>query len=238
MITNSQSWNQLCWYNSDNNNKNSNKVIHHNFFLLVLCVLLVLYVEIIFCRQKLVHQLWAIVLLLVPQMAQENSILFKVQKRPTSSGILSAILSANPHQSKSNVSILNPSYWTLELWVWTLHTTASISRHKYTSYVELSWLVLLQMTFPYAWQPNITPVQLLKVGQLIITALPGEFTTMSGRRMRDALAQVFLLSYQAFIDIMWTISRYYYHYSSDYQPPNTHVHVYEFIQPAIDVSCF
>ena len=50
--------------------------------------------------------------------------------------------------------------------------------------------ICLQVTFPYAWQPSIIPVQILRVGQMIITALPGEFTTMSGRRIRKALTQV------------------------------------------------
>lgn len=42
--------------------------------------------------------------------------------------------------------------------------------------------------FPYPWQPKIVPTQLLKIGQLIIAAVPGEFTTMSGRRLRNSIA--------------------------------------------------
>lgn len=42
--------------------------------------------------------------------------------------------------------------------------------------------------FPYPWQPKIVPTQLLQIGQLIIAAVPGEFTTMSGRRLRNSLA--------------------------------------------------
>ncbi|XP_032795004.2 neutral ceramidase [Daphnia magna] len=44
---------------------------------------------------------------------------------------------------------------------------------------ELSW--------PYAWHPNIAETQLLRIGQLMIAAVPGEFTTMAGRRLREAL---------------------------------------------------
>ena len=29
---------------------------------------------------------------------------------------------------------------------------------------------------PYGWQPEIVPVQILRVGQLFILAVPGEFT--------------------------------------------------------------
>ena len=43
------------------------------------------------------------------------------------------------------------------------------------------------MDKPYAWQPSIIDVQMLKIGQLIIIAVPGEFTTMAGRRIKDAV---------------------------------------------------
>ncbi|XP_069125052.1 uncharacterized protein [Argopecten irradians] len=46
-----------------------------------------------------------------------------------------------------------------------------------------------EMTFPYAWQPSIVDVQILRIGQLAILAVPAEFTTMSGRRTRDAVTQ-------------------------------------------------
>ena len=37
-------------------------------------------------------------------------------------------------------------------------------------------------------QPSIVDVQILRVGQLVILCVPGEFTTMAGRRLRDAVA--------------------------------------------------
>ena len=43
------------------------------------------------------------------------------------------------------------------------------------------------MNKPYAWQPTIIDVQMLKVGQVFIVAVPGEFTTMSGRRMKASV---------------------------------------------------
>lgn len=45
-----------------------------------------------------------------------------------------------------------------------------------------------EISTPYQWTPNIVDVQLLRVGQLIIIVSPGEATTMSGRRWRDAIA--------------------------------------------------
>lgn len=46
-----------------------------------------------------------------------------------------------------------------------------------------------QMTFPFDWQPKIVSTQLVLLGSLAIAAVPGEFTTMSGRRMKRLLSQ-------------------------------------------------
>jgi neutral ceramidase len=40
---------------------------------------------------------------------------------------------------------------------------------------------------PYPWSPNIVDIQVLRVGQLVIIVSPGEATTMSGRRWREAV---------------------------------------------------
>ncbi|XP_065156459.1 neutral ceramidase isoform X2 [Atheta coriaria] len=47
-----------------------------------------------------------------------------------------------------------------------------------------------RMKLPYDWQPSILSTQVAMIGDLVIAAIPGEFTTMSGRRMRKALNQV------------------------------------------------
>ncbi|KAL1108873.1 hypothetical protein V6Z11_D03G139600 [Gossypium hirsutum] len=44
-----------------------------------------------------------------------------------------------------------------------------------------------EMKQPYDWAPSILPVQIFRIGQLVILSVPGEFTTMSGRRLRDAV---------------------------------------------------
>ena len=38
-----------------------------------------------------------------------------------------------------------------------------------------------QINYPYKWHPDIVDTQVLAIGNLIIGAMPGEFTTMSGR---------------------------------------------------------
>jgi neutral ceramidase len=44
-----------------------------------------------------------------------------------------------------------------------------------------------QATTPYLWSPNIIDIQTLRIGQLLIIVSPGEATTMSGRRWREAV---------------------------------------------------
>ncbi|KAG8735768.1 hypothetical protein FRC10_010164 [Ceratobasidium sp. 414] len=41
--------------------------------------------------------------------------------------------------------------------------------------------------FPYAWQPDVVDIQMMRVGQLVILVVPGEFTTMAGRRIRESV---------------------------------------------------
>lgn len=47
-----------------------------------------------------------------------------------------------------------------------------------------------EMKIPYDWAPSVLPIQILQVGQLVILSVPGEFTTMAGRRLRDAVKTV------------------------------------------------
>ncbi|XP_076452014.1 neutral ceramidase B-like [Babylonia areolata] len=49
-----------------------------------------------------------------------------------------------------------------------------------------------EITKPYLWQPQIVDVQLFTVGQLAIILPPAEFTTMSGRRTRDAVTHTLI----------------------------------------------
>lgn len=47
-----------------------------------------------------------------------------------------------------------------------------------------------EMKQPYDWAPSILPIQIIRIGQLVILSVPGEFTTMAGRRLRDAVKTV------------------------------------------------
>lgn len=44
-----------------------------------------------------------------------------------------------------------------------------------------------EMDFPYMWHPKVVPTQIIMIGQIVVVGLPGEFTTMAGRRVRDAV---------------------------------------------------
>ncbi|KNC51340.1 uncharacterized protein AMSG_07355 [Thecamonas trahens ATCC 50062] len=45
---------------------------------------------------------------------------------------------------------------------------------------------------PHPWTPTVLPLQISQVGQLVIIAVPGEFTTMSGRRLRYIVRRAFV----------------------------------------------
>jgi len=46
------------------------------------------------------------------------------------------------------------------------------------------------MKLPYQWQPKIVSTQVALIGNVIIAGVPSEFTTMSGRRLREAIKKI------------------------------------------------
>lgn len=44
-------------------------------------------------------------------------------------------------------------------------------------------------TFPYEWQPRVVATQTAQIGDVYLAAVPGEFTTMAGRRLRQAVRE-------------------------------------------------
>lgn len=47
-----------------------------------------------------------------------------------------------------------------------------------------------EMHFPYEWIPYIVEIQIIRIGQFVILAVPGELTTMAGRRLERAVEDV------------------------------------------------
>lgn len=50
-----------------------------------------------------------------------------------------------------------------------------------------------EMSQPYSWAPSILPIQILRIGQLVILCVPAEFTTMAGRRLREAVKSTLIV---------------------------------------------
>uniref|UniRef100_A0A8B9K218 Neutral ceramidase n=1 Tax=Astyanax mexicanus TaxID=7994 RepID=A0A8B9K218_ASTMX len=47
-----------------------------------------------------------------------------------------------------------------------------------------------EMNWPFPWHPDIVDVQIITIGSVAIVAVPGEATTMSGRRIREGVKQL------------------------------------------------
>ncbi|XP_029312523.1 neutral ceramidase [Cottoperca gobio] len=76
-----------------------------------------------------------------------------------------------------------------------------------------------EMNWPLPWHPQIVDVQIITIGSVAVVAVPGEMTTMSGRRLREAVKQE-LESEGAFRDsevVIAGLSNIYTHYITTYE---------------------
>ncbi|KAE8283769.1 Neutral ceramidase [Larimichthys crocea] len=76
-----------------------------------------------------------------------------------------------------------------------------------------------EMNVPLPWHPQIVDVQMITIGSVAVVAVPGEMTTMSGRRLREAVKQE-LESEGAFSDsevVIAGLSNVYTHYITTYE---------------------
>ncbi|XP_031458440.1 putative neutral ceramidase C [Phasianus colchicus] len=75
-----------------------------------------------------------------------------------------------------------------------------------------------EMTWPHPWHPDIVDVQIATIGSLAIVAVPGEFTTMSGRRLREAVKSEFGSHGTAGMDVVIAgLCNVYTHYITTYE---------------------
>ncbi|XP_058043044.1 neutral ceramidase [Ahaetulla prasina] len=75
-----------------------------------------------------------------------------------------------------------------------------------------------ELTKPYPWQSSIIDIQMFTIGSVAFVALPGEFTTMSGRRVREAVKKEFEIQGKAGMDIVISgLSSIYTHYVTTYE---------------------
>ncbi|XP_034425714.1 neutral ceramidase isoform X1 [Hippoglossus hippoglossus] len=76
-----------------------------------------------------------------------------------------------------------------------------------------------EMNWPLPWHPQIVDVQIITIGSVAVVAVPGEMTTMAGRRLRDAVQQE-LQSEGTFEDtevVIAGLSNIYTHYITTYE---------------------
>lgn len=90
------------------------------------------------------------------------------------------------------------------------------------------------MNFPFEWQPTIVSTQLARIGNIVIACVPGEFTTMSGRRLRSALRMKLQLQQDTDVIIAGLCNTY-----SDYitTPEEYQVNKFSFIYSSVKF-CF
>ncbi|XP_063163499.1 putative neutral ceramidase C [Candoia aspera] len=75
-----------------------------------------------------------------------------------------------------------------------------------------------ELTKPYPWHPETIDVQMVTIGSAAIVALPGEFTTMAGRRVREAVKEEFEIQGKAGMDIILSgLCNLYTHYIATYE---------------------
>jgi neutral ceramidase len=50
---------------------------------------------------------------------------------------------------------------------------------------------IFEISVFYSWTPHILPTQIFTIGDAVVVGLPGEFTTMAGRRLRNDIVNNF-----------------------------------------------
>ncbi|EEC20265.1 ceramidase, putative, partial [Ixodes scapularis] len=111
-----------------------------------------------------------------------------------------------------------PVYSPLHTLLWT-HLVRTLNTHKTERLVAKQAFINLlhKLRFPYPWVASIVPTQLLKIGQLYIIGAPGEFTTMSGRRLRASVEKVVTAKDKDAMVVLAGLSNTYTHYVATYE---------------------
>lgn len=71
------------------------------------------------------------------------------------------------------------------------------------------------MVEPYDWHPRVVSTQLALIGNVAIAAVPGEFSTMAGRRLKNVIKSA-MGSSDATV-IIAGLSNHYTHYITTYE---------------------
>ncbi|VVC31571.1 Hypothetical protein CINCED_3A005975 [Cinara cedri] len=77
------------------------------------------------------------------------------------------------------------------LWNLVTNLVPKPSQEQVNCHAEKSILISTgEFNYPVAWSPNIVSTQVATIGPFIMVCVPGEFTTMSGRRLRKTVSEV------------------------------------------------
>jgi neutral ceramidase len=74
-----------------------------------------------------------------------------------------------------------------------------------------------EIQYPYAWHPSQVDTQVIRLGQVLLLAVPGEFTTMAGRRLRDTVRRVAEEQGESIMPIVAGLSNTYTHYITTFE---------------------
>ncbi|KAF9517641.1 hypothetical protein BS47DRAFT_1290680 [Hydnum rufescens UP504] len=86
-------------------------------------------------------------------------------------------------QGENSTSVTNP-FWNL------VKGAVTPSPTPYQVACQYPKPILLNTGFahtPYEWTPGIVDIQMFQIGQLVMLIVPSEYTTMAGRRLRNAV---------------------------------------------------
>lgn len=74
-----------------------------------------------------------------------------------------------------------------------------------------------EYTLPFPWHPTSVDTQILRVGNFAMVAVPGEFTTMAGRRLRERVAQAAAVEGEEINVVIAGLSNTYTHYITTFE---------------------
>jgi len=74
-----------------------------------------------------------------------------------------------------------------------------------------------EFKYPFAWHPTQVDTQIIKIGQMFLLAVPGEFTTMAGRRLRETVQTVVESMGEPVVPVVAGLSNTYTHYITTFE---------------------
>jgi neutral ceramidase len=105
-------------------------------------------------------------------------------------------------------------------WAWLSSFLAKPTPDQIACQAPKPILLDVGLTKPFEWVPFVLPLQLVRIGSLYIVAVPGEFTTMSGRRLKQTVLDTLAKNGQLLPDtkiVIAGLANSYSHYIATYE---------------------